>query len=245
MDSTTRFGDRAADYARYRPSYPVEAIDAILDGFTKPRVADLGAGTGISSVLLADAGARVFAIEPNAAMRGSIPSRPEIVVVDGTAEATALPDRSVDAITAFQAYHWFDPDRVLAEAQRIGQAYARFAAVWNERDESDPFMLAYSDIIRRYMTDDTESRRQKVAVGVDLRKHGWSNVRVLEFRHEQPVDWEGLIGRARSATYLPREGPAYESMAAELRALYDRADEFGGARFVLLTSVHLAERQMS
>jgi hypothetical protein len=34
-------------------------------------------------------------------------------------------------------------------------------------------------------------------------------------------------------------------MAAELRALYDRAGEFGGARFVLLTSVHLAERTMS
>ena len=119
MDSTTRFSKRAEDYARYRPSYPAEAIAAILDGFTEPRLADLGAGTGISSALLADAGAHVFAIEPNAAMRSSVPSRPEIVVVDGTAESTTLPDRSVDVITAFQAYHWFDPDRVLGEAERV------------------------------------------------------------------------------------------------------------------------------
>jgi predicted RNA methylase len=56
MDSTTRFSKRAEDYARYRPSYPAEAIAAILDGFAEPRVADLGAGTGISSALLADAG---------------------------------------------------------------------------------------------------------------------------------------------------------------------------------------------
>lgn len=245
MDPTTRFSKRAEDYARYRPSYPVEAIAAILDGFTKPRIADLGAGTGISSVLLADAGAHVFAIEPNGAMRSSIPSRADVVVVDGTAEGTTLPDRSVDIITAFQAYHWFDPDRVLGEAERIGSPRARFAAVWNERDESDQFMLAYSDIIRRYMTDDTESRRRKTAVDDDLRKHGWTRVRVLDFRHEKTVDWEGLIGRTRSASYLPREGPAYESMTAELRALYDRAGELGGARFVLLTSVHLAERQMS
>jgi SAM-dependent methyltransferase len=243
MDSTTRFSKRAEDYARYRPSYPTQAIAAILEGFTKPRVADLGAGTGISSVLLADAGAHVFAVEPNAAMRSSIPSRPEIVVVEGTAEATTLPDHSVDVVTAFQAYHWFNPDLVLAEAERIGRRDVRFAAVWNERDETDAFMLAYSDIIRRYMADDTETARRASAVDNDLRRHGWSNVRVLEFRHEKPVDWEGLIGRTRSASYLPREGPAYESMAAELRALYDRAGELGGVRFVLQTSVHLAERQ--
>ncbi len=245
MDSTRRFGNRAGDYARYRPTYPAEAIDAVLDGFAAPCVADLGAGTGISSVLLADAGAQVLAIEPNSAMRSSIPARPEIVAIDGTAEATTLPDSSVDVITAFQAYHWFDPDRVLGEAERIGRPRVRFAAVWNERDESDPFVLAYSDIIRRYMLDDTESRRRKTRVDSDLRAHGWAQVRVLDFRHGKPVDWEELIGRTRSASYLPREGPAYESMAAELRALYDRAGEFGGARFVLLTSVHLAERTMS
>ena len=116
MDPTTRFSKRAEDYARYRPTYPADAVAAILDGFTKPRVADLGAGTGISSVLLADAGAHVFAIEPNAAMRASIPSRSDIEVIDGTAETTTLPNRSVDVVSAFQAYHWFEPDRVLAEA---------------------------------------------------------------------------------------------------------------------------------
>ncbi|HUN29412.1 MAG TPA: class I SAM-dependent methyltransferase [Alphaproteobacteria bacterium] len=242
-DSTTRFGNRAGDYALYRPSYPIEAIEAVLDGFAAPNVADLGAGTGISSVLLANAGARVYAIEPNAAMRRALPSRPEIVAIDGTAEATTLPDRSIDVIAAFQAYHWFDPDRVLREAGRIARSRARFAAVWNERDESDAFVRAYSEIIRPYMLDDTEVKRRKTNVDHDLRVHGWSQVRVLEFRHSKAVNFEELIGRTRSASYLPREGPAYEAMAAELRALYDRAGEFGGARFVLLTGVHLAERQ--
>jgi SAM-dependent methyltransferase len=243
MDSTTRFSKRAEDYARYRPSYPPDAIAAILDGFTKPRVADLGAGTGISSVLLANAGARVYAIEPNAAMRAAIPLRPDIELIDGTAESTHLPDRSVDVVTAFQAYHWFEPDLVLAEAKRIGRRRERFAAVWNERDETDPFMRAYGDIIRRYMADDTESRRRATTVDSDLRERGWLNVRVLDFGHEMPVDWDGLIGRTRSASYLPREGPAYETMAAELRELYDRAGALGGARFVLTTAVHLGERQ--
>lgn len=242
-DSTTRFGARAGDYALYRPSYPREAIEAVLDGFSAPDVADVGAGTGISSVVLADAGAHVFAVEPNANMRGSIPSRPDIAVVDGTAEATRLADHSVDVVAAFQAYHWFDPERVLTEAVRIGRKRVRFAAIWNERDEQDPFVREYGAVIRRYVLDDTETRRRNTTVDADLRAHGWSNVRVLEFRHTMPVDWEALIGRTRSASYLPREGPAYEVMAAELRALYDRADAFGGARFVLATAVHLGERQ--
>lgn len=242
-DSTARFDARAGDYALYRPSYPRDAIAAVLDGFRAPEVADTGAGTGISSIALADAGAHVFAIEPNANMRGSIPMRADIEVIDGTAEVTSLPDHSVDIITAFQAYHWFTPDRVFRESQRVGRARVRYAAVWNERDEKDAFVREYSAIVRPYMTDDTEARRRKTTIDGDLRRHGWSDVRVLEFRHAVPVDWEALIGRTRSTSYLPREGPAYEAMAAELRALYDRADAFGGARFTLVTSVHLGERQ--
>jgi SAM-dependent methyltransferase len=242
-DSTTRFGARAGDYALYRPSYPREAVTAVLDGFRTPDVADIGAGTGISSVLLADAGARVFAVEPNANMRASIPSRSDITVIDGTAEATRLPDNSVDIVAAFQAYHWFDPDRVLTEAVRIGRMRVRYAAVWNERDEEDRFTGAYSAIIRPYMLDDTETVRRSTTIDNDLREHGWSDVRVLEFRHTVAMDWDALIGRTRSVSYLPREGPAYEAMAAELRALYDRAGEYGGSRFALVTSVHLGERQ--
>ncbi len=242
-DPTTRFGVLAGDYALYRPSYPRDAISAVLDGFSKPDVADTGAGTGISSIALADAGAHVFAVEPNANMRGSIPTRADIVVFDGTAEVTSLPNQSVDVITAFQAYHWFVADRVLTEAARIGRKRVRYAAVWNERDEKDPFVREYSAIIRPYMTDDTEARRRKTTIDKDLRRHGWSDVRVLEFRQAVPVDWEALLGRTRSTSYLPREGAAYEAMAAELRALFERAGEFGGARFALVTSVHLGERQ--
>ena len=93
------------------------------------------------------------------------------------------------------------------------------------------------------MTDDTEAgaarpRSTTICAGTAGRTCACSN-----FAHAVPLDWEALIGRTRSTSYLPREGPAYEAMAAELRALYDRAAEFGGARFVLVTSVHLGERQ--
>ncbi|MBC7773083.1 MAG: SAM-dependent methyltransferase, partial [Pyrinomonadaceae bacterium] len=75
LNPTGRFSDRAEDYKKYRPSYPPDAIDAILDGLGPPAsllAADIGAGTGISSTLLAERGVRVFAVEPNPAMRSVV-----------------------------------------------------------------------------------------------------------------------------------------------------------------------------
>jgi SAM-dependent methyltransferase len=194
--------------------------------------------------LLAEAGATVFAVEPNAPMRAQIAANPNVTTVDGTAEATTLADACVDIVTAFQAYHWFKPEETLAEVERILRVRGRFAAVWNERDERDPLMHAYGEIIAPFMTDATEQRRSRSRTMLaDLHERRWGNIRVVEHQNVAPVDWDGFIGRTRSASYLPREGSAYEEMAAQLRALFDRADEYGGARFVMVTSAYLAERQ--
>lgn len=72
LNPLTRFCDRVADYVKYRPSYPAQAIDIILKGLepsSQLTAADIGAGTGISSRLLAERGVSVIAIEPNPAMR--------------------------------------------------------------------------------------------------------------------------------------------------------------------------------
>src|SRR5688572_26600177 len=72
MNPTGRFSDRAQAYSRHRPSYPAPAVDAMLAGLGEPArlsAADIGAGTGISSRLLAERGLTVHAVEPNQAMR--------------------------------------------------------------------------------------------------------------------------------------------------------------------------------
>ena len=72
-DATTeRFTSRVSDYIRFRPDYPPALIawlhreHGIDAGW---RVADIGAGTGISSKMFLQAGHAVTAVEPNAAMR--------------------------------------------------------------------------------------------------------------------------------------------------------------------------------
>ena len=118
MDTVGRFSDRAADYVKYRPSYPDRAIETILAGLS-PRddlvVADVGAGTGISARLLGDRGARVLAIEPGDEMRRAAAPHPRVSWVVGTAEATSLTSASVDVVLCAQSFHWFDQPKALVE----------------------------------------------------------------------------------------------------------------------------------
>src|SRR5262245_29361777 len=114
-DPTRRFGSRADDYAKARPSYPPEVFDFLENNFglsAGQTAADLGSGTGISAELLLDRGLRVFAVEPNEAMRATaektLGARAGFVSVDGRAETTTLPNNSVDWVYAAQAFHWFD-----------------------------------------------------------------------------------------------------------------------------------------
>ena len=77
LESTERFSDRVADYVRFRPDYPVAMLQWLQSEFgVTPQwlVADIGAGTGISSKLFLDGGYPVIAVEPNAPMRAAAES---------------------------------------------------------------------------------------------------------------------------------------------------------------------------
>lgn len=223
MSFTGRFSDRAEAYAAARPSYPDEAIDALFEGLGDPAeqtVADLGAGTGISARLLAARGAQVYAVEPNGPMRAAAAPDPRITWVDATAEHTGLDEASIDLVTAFQAFHWFDTRAVLDEMVRILRPAGRAAVVYNERDDQDPFTGAYGTLVRRYQTDDTERRR---AFGMEsfAQFAAWHTVRRIVVPNPHVLDLEGLLNRVRSTSYLPQSGPVADEVHAAVRALFD------------------------
>lgn len=234
-DPKTRFSGCAEAYAAHRPAYPATAIDRVLEGLgPRPTIADLGAGTGISSRLMAERGAQVLGVEPNRAMRERAGEGAGVTFVDGSAEGTTLREASVDGATAFQAFHWFANERAIAEIRRIVRPGGIAALVLNERDERDSFTAAYGALVRRYAADDTEQRRVESMTfferlpGVKERsEHG----------NEQWVDKGGLIGRTRSASYLPHEGPTAEALEREVGAVFDRFAADGRARLALSTWV--------
>src|ERR1700733_14302368 len=115
LDPAQRFSSRVQAYARYRPSYPRETLGLLERecGLTAAcKIADIGSGTGLLARLFLDFGCEVTGVEPNPAMRAAgerlLSSEPRFHSVDGRAEATTLPDGSVDFVTAGQAFHWFE-----------------------------------------------------------------------------------------------------------------------------------------
>jgi SAM-dependent methyltransferase len=225
LSPTTRFTDRAADYVKYRPSYPPSIIDAILEGLGDPSTltaADVGAGTGISSRLLADRGVNVIAIDPNAAMRTAAEPHPRVQFRDGTAESTGLPEATVNLVTCFQAFHWVRQDEALREfAHILRPERSRIAIVWNERDRADPLMTAYRDAIRAVGGEHPAELRE-FDPQVIARSGLFSQPVLVEAPNAQRLDERGLVGRALSASYAPNDGEGGESLRASLVALHAR-----------------------
>ena len=238
LDPKSRFSARADDYARYRPDYPPEAVSAIV--CAGEVVVDVGAGTGISSRAMASRGARVIALEPNAAMRAAAQPYPGVEFADGAAESIPLPDASADMITAFQAFHWFKPELALPEFRRVLKPNGRLAVVWNERDHSDPFTAEYGAIIRE-ISNNHPAERREMSVNALLESNLFSEIRHSTYRYEQSLSLDGLIGRSRSASYLPSEGEGLDRLIRLLDGLHRKwSDHKGEVTLVYRTEVWIA-----
>lgn len=141
------FGPAAERYDRIRPRYPEAAIRWIL-GDTPLTVVDVGAGTGILTRQLVALGHRVIPVEPDPDMRARLAAAggaPEPQA--GSAEEIRLPDASVDAVVAGQAYHWFDPALAHPEIARVLKPGGVFGPLWNDRDEDVPWVAALSALM--------------------------------------------------------------------------------------------------
>lgn len=242
-DSVNRFNDRVADYVRYRPSYPAAAIDAILDGLGDPsglRAADIGAGTGISARLLGDRGVDVTAVEPGKAMRSAAEPHSRVAWHDGTAESTGLAPDTFDLVVCAQSFHWFDARRALPEFARILRPNGRLVIMWNRRSQTDPFTAGYRQAI---LDVGGEPESERLPFDPDVIAGFFSVPTLVRFPNVQRLDREGLRGRARSASYVPKTGAAGERFVELLDALFDRfVDASGHVTLVYDTEVYRAPK---
>jgi SAM-dependent methyltransferase len=240
LNPTDRFSNRVTDYAQHRPSYPAAVIDAILDGGDFHTVADIGSGTGISAQLLADRGLSIWAVEPNAAMRAAITPHPHITPWDGTAEATRLPDDSMDLVTAFQAFHWFKHDVALPELRRILKPDGRLAVVWNNRDRTDPFTKQYGQVLQSVTSKPVGIDRMGDATPLLEDSVCFADIQHVAISHRQPLDLAGLIGLAQSRSYTPQSGVAHEQLVDRLTQLFHEFCQDEQVVIVYRANVYLA-----
>ena len=159
LDVNPYVGEGGA-YDSVRPAYPDEAVAALIDaarsgrGVDAPgrddalRAADIGAGTGKMSELLARGGLLVDAVEPSEAMRAQASPIEGVTWHDGVAEETGLPNDVYDIVVFAQSWHWMDPERAGLEAARILAPGGALAIVWNQMAVSIPWVHRLTRIMR-------------------------------------------------------------------------------------------------
>jgi SAM-dependent methyltransferase len=240
-----RFDDRAKDYVKYRPGYPPAAIDAILTGLGDPRqlvAADVGAGTGISARLLADRGVRVIAVEPGEVMRAAAAPHPHVTWVAGLAQATGLAGASAGLVLCAQSFHWFHTRDAVAEVARILKPGGRLAIMWNRRSTSDPLTAGYRQAILD-VGGEVVAERMPFRPRIVDEDGLFTAPERRAFANGQRLDFDGLVGRARSASYVPKHGEAGERLVGLLRGLHARfAADDGFVTLVYETEVFLSDR---
>jgi ubiquinone/menaquinone biosynthesis C-methylase UbiE len=145
------------DYELGRPGWPPEVVD--VPGLSPAAtVLELGAGTGKLTRLLVPTFGAVTAIEPAEAMRRVLVTAcPEADVLAGSAEAIPLPNASVDAVFAAEAFHRFDRETALAEIARVLRPPGALVLMWNlPAGPTEPSIAAVEQFLRRRSPDGAE-----------------------------------------------------------------------------------------
>ena len=214
------FGASAEAFDRGRPDYPGAVGRWLAERLAlRPgvRVADLAAGTGKLTRVLAGTGAWVVAIEPVPAMREALSrSLPGIPVVAGLAESMPFASSSLDVVTVGQAFHWFDGLKALAEIERVLRPGGALALVWNRRPiERSALHQQLTEIMAPYRDDAPAHASGKW-------REAFAGRELQEWTHDfvQRLDADGLADRVGSTSFIAAlDDPERERVLAQVRAI--------------------------
>jgi SAM-dependent methyltransferase len=244
---TTRarsFGAVAAEYAEYRPGYPVDAVEWALAPAPGTDVLDLGAGTGkLTEAALQVPGVLVTAVDPDPAMLAELNCRfPAVDARVGPAEAIPLADASVDAVIVGQAWHWFDRDVAEPEIARVLRPGGVLAVIGNDEDGS----VAWVDGSHRALHPEEFPRTGSTPADDHPTNPAFGSPERRTFPNPVPATAESLVRMVATHSWaLIAEPDEREAAFARLRAYLAARPETSAGSFTLplVTTVTRALRR--
>lgn len=198
------FGEDAKTYDRYRPEYPVEAVDHVLALTDVETAIEIGAGTGKATSRFARPGIAITCLEPSPAMATVLSERnlPDVDVEITSFEDWAGSDGPVDLIYAAQAWHWVDYSTSYQKAWQVLRPGGIIALMWNVPiDRYDRFVEVYREHGPEILAENDEriSRRDSPSWLADLTAAGFSDVHL--FAHRWSVELGPSEFRMLCSTY--------------------------------------------
>lgn len=169
------------------------------------------------SEIVLSAGHTVIAVDPAVEMLAELRARlPQVATAVGTAEAIPLPDRSVDAVVAAQAAHWFELSAAAPELARVLRPGGVLGLVWNVTDVRVPWVAALAKLPEdSHLT--TEEERIAGSLAQLLRR----TVQRAEFFHAHALPPEQLVeGLATHSHVLLLEPVERERLLEAARELF-------------------------
>lgn len=221
------FSAVAAKYAAYRPRYPAALAEGLAALAPARELAwDIGCGSGQLSTTLGDPFARVIATDPSPQQLERAAPHPRVEYRCAPAEASGLPDGSVDLAVAAQAAHWFDWPRFLGEVARVTRpgsliALVAYGDVLVEGGE-DPAVARYKRLVDDYWPD----KRRHVDNRYRELELPWPSVPTFDVTLEAAWTCEELAGYVSSwsaTNELRKQHPdstAFQTLCDELAATW-------------------------
>lgn len=213
------FTGLAEAYSHNRPDYCPSVLTGLIGMMGRRAsdldIADVGAGTGIWTRMMAGTGPRsIVAIEPNDDMRkwGERDSADlPIKWYAGSAEVTGLDDESIDLVTMASSFHWANFDLAIQEFYRILRPGGRFAALWNPRmTEANPITHNIESYLHENYPELRRVSSGRSGLAAELTNKLWScdqftDVVYVEGRHVIEMDPDRYLGAWRSVNDLPSQ----------------------------------------
>jgi SAM-dependent methyltransferase len=236
--------EKAMLYEKYRLPYAHQAADDLLGCIGSVRVvADIGTGTGQLARLFAGRSARVYAVEPDAAMREvaatSLAGFTSVEIVAGFAEQTTLATDSIDLIVIGNALHRFKPEacqelrRILSEQGWV--ALFRYTFVNQAFTEMlFPKLAALKGIA---------AKREEAWHQMPMQDlFGEGQIRTLTYCQAHIEDWTAFFGAACAGIEAPESSDAdFAQFEAINREVFDAFAVNGKIRIDYETQVSFGQ----
>jgi SAM-dependent methyltransferase len=210
------------------------------------RFLDLGAGTGKFTQYFVESGAEITAVEPVPGMLKSLLEQyPSIQGVEGTAENIPVGDNSIDVVASAQAYHWFDADKAAKEALSLLKPNDFLVMVWNNRDESYPWVRTLTEIMDPYSGDTPRSRNGNWRKPFDSGEL-FTKLKSKEFVHSHIGDSKMVLNRVLSTSFILKLPDSEENkVIAQVNDLVAKTPELQSpmVEFPYLTEVFWCQKK--
>lgn len=213
----------------HRPEYAPGAIAEMLAyAGVKPgdKSCDVGAGAAHLTLELAKFGLKVWAVEPNDAMRANGIKRteryPDVQWFEGVGEDTGMDPEKFDLVTFGSSFNVCDRQQALKETSRILKAGGYFACMWNHRDLDDPLQQQIEEVIKQNIAGYSYGTRREDQTEIIASSGLFEPVRFISGQVKHQMAAEDFIEGWKSHGTVYRQSPeVFEKIVSEIRQVVE------------------------